>query len=97
MSLFGEVVLKRDGYGRPGVSSLFPLDTQLNLPPNKHSHGLRQRVGQEVAKGSFDAAVDSVERTTGRKATGLRRQSTVGSRILLKSHGFLEVSRARRV
>lgn len=67
MSLFGEVVVRRKGYGTPGVSSLFPLDAQLNLPPDKYSHGLRQRVGQEVAKGSFDAAVDSVERTTGGK------------------------------
>jgi hypothetical protein len=65
MSLFGEVVLKRKGYGAPGVSSLFPLDAQLNLPPEKYSHGLRQRVSQEVARGSFDAAVASVERTTG--------------------------------
>ena len=67
MSLFGEVVLRRKGYGEPGVNSLFPLDAQLNLPPEKYSHGLRQRIGQEVAKGSFDAAVDSVERTTGGK------------------------------
>ncbi len=67
MSLFGEVVVRRKGYGTPGVSSLFPLDAQLNLPPDKYSHGLRQRVSQEVAKGSFDAAVDSVERTTGGK------------------------------
>ena len=67
MSLFGEVVVRRKGYATPGVSSLFPLDAQLNLPPDKYSHGLRQRVRQEVAKGAFDAAVDSVERTTGGK------------------------------
>ncbi len=67
MSLFGKVVIRRKGYGTAGVSSLFPLDAQLNLPPDKYSHGLRQRVSQEVAKGSFDAATDSVERTTGGK------------------------------
>jgi hypothetical protein len=65
MSLFGEVVLKRKGDAEAGVSSLFPLDAPLNLPPEKYSHGLRQRVSQEVARGSFDAPVASVGRTTG--------------------------------
>ncbi|MCP4209042.1 MAG: ISKra4 family transposase, partial [Shimia sp.] len=67
MSLFGEVRVKRMGYGAPGKASVFPLDGQLNLPTNKYSHGLRQRVGEEVAKNSFDEAVSSVERTTGGK------------------------------
>lgn len=67
MGLFGEVVLKPKGYAEPGVSSLFTLDGRLNLPPDKYSHGLRKRVSQEVPKGSFDAAVASVEHTTAAK------------------------------
>ena len=67
MSVFGEVQVRRRGYGVPGVSSVFPLDAELNLPADKYSHGLRQRVAQEVAKGSFDAAVESIERGTGGK------------------------------
>ena len=66
-SLFGEVTVKRRGYGARGKASVFPLDAQLNLPKDKYSHALRQRVGEEVAKGSFDEAVRSVERTTGGK------------------------------
>ncbi|MEN8131998.1 MAG: hypothetical protein ABFS45_17815 [Pseudomonadota bacterium] len=67
MSLFEEVRVKRMGYGAQGKASVFPLDGQLNLPTDKYSHGLRRRVGEEVAKNSFDEAVSSVERTTGGK------------------------------
>jgi hypothetical protein len=67
MSLFGEVNVKRLGYGARGKDRVFPLDAQLNLPKDKYSHGLRQRVGEEVAKGSFDEAVSSVEHSTGGK------------------------------
>ena len=67
MSLFGEVNVKRMGYGAPGKASVFPLDGQLNLPADKYSHGLRQCVGEQVAKQSFDEAVSGVERTTGGK------------------------------
>jgi hypothetical protein len=73
MSLFGEVIVKRMGYGARSQDSVFPLDAQLNLPRDKYSHGLRQRVGEEVIKGSFDEAVSSVKRTTGGKVA--KRQS----------------------
>jgi hypothetical protein len=73
MSLFGEVIVKRMGYGARSQDSVFPLDAQLNLPRDKYSHGLRQRVGEEVIKGSFDEAVSSIERTTGGKVA--KRQS----------------------
>jgi hypothetical protein len=73
MSLFGEVSIKRLGYGARGQASVFPLDAQLNLPRDKYSHGLRRRVGEEVSKGSFDEAISSVARTTGGKLA--KRQS----------------------
>lgn len=65
MSLFGEVGVKRLGYGGRGQASVFPLDAQLNLPRDKYSHGLRRRMGEAVARSSFDEAVGSVARTTG--------------------------------
>jgi len=67
MSLFGEVEVKRIGYGKYGGQNLFPLDAQLNLPPNKYSHGLQRVVAEESAKISFDEAIASVSRTTGGK------------------------------
>jgi len=65
MSLFGQVEIRRIGYGKFGSQNLFPLDANLNLPTNKYSHGLQKRVAEESTKGSFDQAVDSVDRTTG--------------------------------
>lgn len=67
MTLFGEVKVKRLGYGAQGEESVFPLDGELNLPRDSYSHGLRQRVAEEVARGSFDEAVRAIERTTGGK------------------------------
>ena len=67
MSLFGEVTVNRMRYAARGQNSIFPLDAALNLPRDKYSHGLRQRVAEEVAKNSFDEAVASVQRTTGGK------------------------------
>jgi hypothetical protein len=65
MSIFGEVTVRRKGYSLPGVKSRFVLNADLNLPPDKYSHGLRRRVAEEVANNSFDQAVSSIRNTTG--------------------------------
>lgn len=65
MTLFGEVEIKRRGYSRYGLQALFPMDEQLNLPKDKYSHGLRQRVAENALKGSFDESVAVVAATTG--------------------------------
>jgi len=62
---FGEVVVTRRGYGGRGLDSVFPLDTELNLPPDKYSHGLREMLVEEVVRGSFDEAVDHLARAGG--------------------------------
>ena len=62
---FGEVIVTRRGYGGRGLDSVFPLDAELNLPPDKYSHGLREVVVQEVVRGSFDEAVDHLLRAGG--------------------------------
>lgn len=67
MSEFGEVEIKRIGYSGQGLGSLYPLDRELNLPPDKYSHGLRRRAVEEAIKSSFDQGVESLERTTGGK------------------------------
>jgi len=64
-SRFGEVIVTRRGYGGRGLDSVFPLDAELNLPPDKYSHGLREVVVQEVVRGSFDEAVDHLARAGG--------------------------------
>ena len=37
----------------------------LNLPAERHSHGLRRLAAVEATRGSFDAAVAAIERATG--------------------------------
>ena len=64
-SRFGEVIVTRRGYAGRGLDSVFPLDAQLNLPPDKYSHGLCEVLVQEVVGGSFDEAVDHLARAGG--------------------------------
>jgi hypothetical protein len=42
-TIFGEVTVTRLAYRRRGHANLCPADAALNLPVEKHSHGLRQR------------------------------------------------------
>jgi len=64
-SKFGEVTVERIGYRGPELSFVFPLDAQLNLPPNKYSHGLQDEVAHQVAVESFDETLESLERQGG--------------------------------
>lgn len=62
---FGEVSVRRWGYGAEGLESLHPLDADLNLPPEGYSLELRRRVAHEAARGSFEEAVEAIRETTG--------------------------------
>lgn len=66
-TLFGEVVVRRVGYStqQPEVSALYPSDGQLNLPTDKYSDGLRQRVAIEASKVSFAETSQTIASTTG--------------------------------
>jgi hypothetical protein len=59
VTIFGEVEVRRCGYSAPEEGS--PLDGELNLPKDSYSHGLRERLALEVARGSFDEAVRAIE------------------------------------
>jgi len=64
-TIFGDIRVKRLGYGAEGADSLHPLDAELNLPHEQYSFGLRRVAAEEVSKGSFDEATASVNRYTG--------------------------------
>lgn len=66
-SVFGTVVIQRLGYGKTGEKSIHPLDAELNLPPEKYSHGIQRLVAQEAARGSYDEALAAVKRYTAGK------------------------------
>jgi hypothetical protein len=65
MSIFGEVKVERVGYSARGSSSRFPLDAELNLPPEDYSLGVRRRAAVEAAQSSFDRTRKSLSATTG--------------------------------
>ena len=62
---FGQVTVSRIACRSPGRSNVHPLDAALNLPEEKHSHGLRKLAAVEAARGSIEAAGDAVARATG--------------------------------
>ena len=62
---FGQVAVSRIAYRSPGRSNVHPLDAALNLPEEKHSHGLRRLAAIEAARGSMEAAGAAITRATG--------------------------------
>jgi len=65
MTRFGQVTVSRIAYRSPGRPNVCPLDGALNLPEEKHSHGLRKLAAIEAARGSVEAAGAAVTRATG--------------------------------
>jgi hypothetical protein len=81
-SLVGEVVVTRLLYQASGMNGLCPQDASLNLPAESFSLGVRRRVAEEAASGSFDHVVERVTATTGariakRQAEELARRAAV--------------------
>ena len=66
-TVFGTVSVGRLAYRAPGVANLHPADAALNLPVERHSHGLRKLAALEAPRGSFQDALDAIERQTGQR------------------------------
>jgi hypothetical protein len=64
-TVFGEVVVERLAYRELGHPDLHPADAALNLPTERHSHGLRRLAAIEASQGSFTRAGEAITRTTG--------------------------------
>lgn len=67
MSLVGELQVHRLVYQAVGAPFLCPQDAALNLPEDSFSLGVRRRVAEDVATGSFDEVVERTRATTGAK------------------------------
>jgi hypothetical protein len=78
-TVFGEVGVTRMAYRSRGQTNLYPADAALNLPAEKHSHGLRRLAMIEAARGSFDDAVTAIDRATGQKL-GKRQVEALAAR-----------------
>jgi hypothetical protein len=64
-TIFGEVAVPRLAYRHRGHPNLYPADAVLNLPTERHSHGLRRLAAVESSRGSFEEASAALQRATG--------------------------------
>jgi hypothetical protein len=64
-TVFGALDVERLAYRRPGRGNLHPADGALNLPRERHSHGLRALAAVESTRGSFEEAAEAIGRATG--------------------------------
>ena len=84
---FGNVVVSRIAYRRRGHADLHPADAMLNLPAEKHSHGLRRLAAIEAARGSFDDAAAAIERACGMRV-GKRQVADLATRAVADVDAF---------
>src|SRR6266536_279205 len=84
---FGQVTVSRIAYRAPGAPNVHPLDAALNLPEEKHSHGLRKLAAVEAVRGSHEGAAAAVTRATGVKL-GKRQAEELVLRAARDVDGF---------
>ncbi len=93
-TVFGEVEVTRLAYRRRGQTNLYPADATLNLPAERHSHGLRRLAATEAARGSFQEAAAALERATGQHL-GKRQVEALTDRAAVDVEAFY-ATRARQ-
>jgi hypothetical protein len=93
-TVFGQVTVSRIAYRAPGAPNVHPADAELNLPPGKHSHGLRRLAAAAAARGSFGQACAQVTLQTGSKL-GRRQCEELARQAACDFAGFY-ASRERR-
>jgi hypothetical protein len=94
-TVFGTVSVERLAYRAPGVRNLHPADAALNLPVERHSHGLRRLAAVEAARGSFQDAVQAIERCTGQRL-GKRQVEELATLAAIDFEDFYETRRPAR-
>ncbi len=87
--VFGELEVTRLAYRARGAGNLHPADALLNLPVERHSHGLRRLAAVESSRGSFDDAVAAIERSTGQRL-GKRQVEELAGRAAVDFDAFCE-------
>jgi hypothetical protein len=86
-TVFGEVTVSRAAYRAAGAANLHPADAALNLPAEKHSHGLRKLAAAQAARGSFGDAAQTITRATGQHL-GKRQAEELAARAAADFDGF---------
>ena len=86
-TIFGEVTVTRLAYRARGQPNLYPADAVLNLPAERHSHGLGRLAAVEAARGSYDESVDAIERASGQQL-GKRQVEQLAQRAAVDFDAF---------
>jgi len=86
-TVFGPVRVRRMAYRHSGHADLHPADAVLNLPTEKHSHGLRRLAAVESVRGSFTDAAAAVARATGQRL-GKRQVEQLAQRAAVDLDAF---------
>jgi hypothetical protein len=86
-TVFGDVRVQRLAYRAHGRGDLHPADAELNLPAERHSHGLRRLAAVEATRGSFAEAARSIEQATGQRL-GNRQVEQLTQRAAVDFDGF---------
>ena len=86
-TVFGETTVTRIAYRAPGCRNAYPADAELNLPEEKHSHGLRKLTAIECPRGSFADAAATITRVTG-AVIGKRQVEQMAVRAAADIDGF---------
>ena len=94
-TVFGAVSVERLAYRAPGLSNLHPADAVLNLPVERHSHGLRKLTALEGTRGSFQDATEAIERQTGQRL-GKRQVEELAQLAAMDFEDFYEARRPPR-
>lgn len=94
-SVFGPVQVQRIAYRHRGHRNLHPADATLNLPVERHSHGLRRLAAIESARGSFEQAGAAITRATGQQV-GKRQVEELTVRAAADIEDFYTTTRHDR-
>lgn len=72
-TVVGTVTITRCALRAPKQPNYYPADAVLGLPGGRHSLGLRRLAVLEAVRGSYDQAVEAVERHCGTRPLGKRQ------------------------
>lgn len=86
-TVFSDVDVERFAYRCRGRANLHPADGVLNLPVERHSHGLRRLAATEAARGSFQDATEAIGRACGQQV-GKRQVEELTRRAAADVEGF---------
>jgi hypothetical protein len=86
-TVFGGVRVTRIAYRARGRANLHPSDGVFNLPDEEYSHGLRRMAAIESSRGSYDGAIEAIERGTGQQV-GKRQVEQLARRSATDVDGF---------